>query len=268
MLAPGAARRLICLLALLLPLSAHAQQGVVRGRVVSGDSAGGRAVEGVEITLPALGRLTRTADDGGFVLEGVPAGTHALRARSLGFEPATRTVALRGGTDTATVTVTLVPRVVELTTVAVRAKAEAPVRRASERARAMANGGAFVDDTLLARHEHSVMSNVLRRIPGAAIIRYPSNRGAYNVLGSSRGSAGLRGGSRYCLYQIYIDGVRRYVPASGGAVEPPPDVDEFKVVDYEAVEIYRGGAQTPMEYGGTGAACGTALFWSRTRPSR
>jgi hypothetical protein len=113
------------------------------------------------------------------------------------------------------------------------------------------------------------MSNVLRSTPGLSIVRYPSSRGVYNVVGTARGTARIAGSGRrgppICPYQIYVDGVKQYAPSADLGADPPPDIDTYKVNEYEAVEIYRGGAQVPSQYGGTGAACGTVLFWTRTR---
>ncbi len=249
-----------------LPAVVEAQRSVIRGRVVVLDSLGA-PLAATDVGIAALGRGTRTGEDGSFVLDALPAGTHELYARRLGHSPLSRRVTLAGEADTVTILLTLSPMAVGLAQVEVREQATAPAApalRAFERERALSNGGAFIGDSILARLEHSSMSNVLRRIPGAMIVRYPSSRGAYNVIGSRRGSVSIRGGNPVCLFQIYVDGQRRFAPASVN-VEPPPDVDEFKVADYEAIEIYRGAAQTPMQYSGTGNPCGTILFWSRTR---
>ena len=261
---PGWSFLLLCAASLLAPGDAWGQRAVLRGRVVSPDSAGA-PTPAAEITIPSLSRSTRTADDGSFSFEALPAGSHEVLARKLGFEPATRTVTL-GGTDTVTVLLALAARVQALAEVEVRDKAAPAVstRRAFERERARANGGVFVSDTLLASNEHSNMSNVLRRIPGAQIARIQFDRRSYNVLASRRGGQSLRGGDKYCYFQIYVDGTLRYAPAALNTM-PPPDVDEFKVHDYEAIEVYRGPSQTPVQFGGTGAPCGTIVFWTRTR---
>ena len=248
----------------LLPSAARAQTAVLRGRLVTPDSTG-RAVAEAEVVVTTVGRTARTGEDGGFQLDSMPAGTHEIVARKLGFEPVTRRVTVVAG-DTVTLVLALPVRVQALAQVDVRDRATAPAVRTFERERAIANGGAFIGDSVLARNAHSSMSNVLRRIPGALIVRLPSSRGGYNVLGSSRGRQSLRGGN-YCFYQIYVDGLRRYAPTSGG-MDAPPDVDQFNVADFEAIEVYRGAAQTPSQFGGTGAPCGTILFWSRTRAAR
>jgi hypothetical protein len=260
--ATAAAAATVAALGIFAPSASHAQQAVVRGRVVAA-AADERPVVDAEVVVEALGRRARSGADGAFVLDSLPPGTHEVMARKLGHEPAGRRVTVGAG-DTITIVLALPARVQALAQVDVRDRAAAPVRpavRAFERERALRNGGVFIDDSVLARQEHSSMSNVLRRIPGAFIVRYNAGRGGYNALGSSRGRQGLRG-DKYCFFQVYVDGQRRYVPTAGG-MEPPPDVDELKVHDFEAIEVYSGGAQTPVQYGGTGAPCGTILFWSR-----
>ena len=253
-----------CAATALVPADALGQRSVLRGRVVSPDSAGAPTPD-AEITIPTLSRSTRTAEDGTFSFEALTAGSHQVLVRRLGFEPATRTITVRG-TDTVTVLLALTPRVQALAEVEVRDKAApaASSLRAFERDRARANGGTFVSDTLLASNEHSNMSNVLRRVPGAQVARVQFDRRSYNVLASRRNGQSLRGGDKYCYFQIYVDGMLRYAPAAQN-LQPPPDIDEFKVHDYEAIEVYRGPAQTPVQFGGTGAPCGTIVFWTRTR---
>ena len=43
----------------------------------------------------------------------------------------------------------------------------------------------------------------------------------------------------------------------------PPDLSKFNPLDLEAVEVYRSAAELPIEYGGTNAACGVLLLWTR-----
>jgi hypothetical protein len=262
--AAHAVRILACVAFPLWTAAAGAQRSVLRGRVVAPDSLGGPA-PGADVLIGSLSRSTRAGEDGSFSFDALPAGTYELTARRLGHEPVTRRVTLQGA-DTVTVLLPMAPRVQTLAEVEVRDSVAPAVStfRAFERERARANGGAFVSDTVLAMNEHSVMSNVLRRIPGAQIARIQFDRRSYNVLASRRNGQGLRSAEKYCYFQVYVDGSLRYAPAAQNVL-PPPDVDEFKVQDYEAIEVYRGPAQTPVQFGGTGAPCGTIVFWTRTR---
>jgi TonB-linked SusC/RagA family outer membrane protein len=78
----------------------HVAEGVVAGRVV--DSASSRPLAGALIAIEGTSLRAATGDDGRYVLPHVPAGTHVVVARLLGYVKATRTITVA---DSATVTV-------------------------------------------------------------------------------------------------------------------------------------------------------------------
>jgi hypothetical protein len=53
---------------------------------------------------------------------------------------------------------------------------------------------------------------------------------------------------------VFLDGMM--LPGS-------PNVDEFRVEELEAIEIYRGGSQTPPEFNMVSSNCGVLLLWTR-----
>ena len=75
------------------PLGAQEPTGTIRGRVT--DDATQQPLSGVTVTYGSRSALTQA--DGGYFLTGVPAGTATLRARFLGYAPATRSVAVATG---------------------------------------------------------------------------------------------------------------------------------------------------------------------------
>jgi outer membrane receptor for Fe3+-dicitrate len=132
------------------------------------------------------------------------------------------------------------------------------------RARVRKSGGVFIGREALAASGRTAMSDVLRRVPGVGIQHIATSGGTIAVLASSRGGAAqsaLTPGVKYCPYQIFIDGARVYVSGEG----EPPEIDTFVPSDYQGIEVYRGSAQTPPRYAGTGAVCGTVVFWSRAK---
>ena len=246
--------------ALAAPAALGAQQSVLLGTVV-GDSSE-LPLGGAEVVVAALRRSARVGDDGAFTLRGLPPGLHVVTVRGLGYEPLTARVRVTGA-DTVIADFVLGRRATTLAGVAVTERAPSAVR-AAERTRARESGGAFIDREALGKSEHRPMSDVLRRVAGVSVARIFTPRGAINAVASARGGAAramLPEATKWCYYQIYIDGVRVYSPDDG----VPPEIDGFRPTDFEAVEIYRGPAQTPPQYGGTGAICGTVLFWSRSR---
>jgi hypothetical protein len=244
------------------PAAAAAQSSVLVGTVVADSSSA--PVAGAEVLVEALRRSARVSEEGTFVLRALPAGVHVVTVRGVGFEPLVARVRATGQPgDTVAADFALARRAVTLARVDVKAATTAA--RGAERTRARQNGGAFVDRETLARSEQSTLSEVLRRVPGLNVQRIFTPRGTINALASSRGggpgSLRAQQAVKWCYFQIYLDGVRVYTPDMGD----PPDLDTFRPADYDAIEIYRGLAETPPAYGGTGAACGTVLLWSRSR---
>ncbi|MGE0555255.1 MAG: hypothetical protein AB7R55_17635 [Gemmatimonadales bacterium] len=60
---------------------------------------------------------------------------------------------------------------------------------------------------------------------------------------------------------VSIDGRRLWVPGSTN----PPDINDFRARELEAIEVYRGPAEVPMQYQSGGTVCGVVLFWTRQR---
>lgn len=93
---------------LLAPLTAAGQQtGTVQGTVVDSD---GRPLLGATVLVVGTNLGTLTASGGSYTIERVPAGQQTVRAQSLGFRPATRTVDVPAdGTATADFTLEIDP---------------------------------------------------------------------------------------------------------------------------------------------------------------
>ena len=68
----------------------------------------------------------------------------------------------------------------------------------------------------------------------------------------------MRGPWGYCSPRLFLDGMRvelRGMPLDG----------VIALQDLQAVEVYRGPAETPLEYGGIGTdLCGAIVFWTKT----
>ncbi len=77
-----------------IPVTAHAQ-GTIQGTVRSAESGGGLGNARVE--LPALGVVALTNATGDFAMAGVPAGTHTLEVRLLGYGLQTLEVTVTSG---------------------------------------------------------------------------------------------------------------------------------------------------------------------------
>lgn len=67
----------------------------------------------------------------------------------------------------------------------------------------------------------------------------------------------------YCYPAVWMDGRRWSRPKIGGIGHDPVDFSQFVSEDIEAIEIYRGAASVPGEFGGGDAACGAIILWTR-----
>ncbi|MFB6280200.1 MAG: TonB-dependent receptor [Salinibacter sp.] len=103
---------------LIIPSAAAQSTGTIAGRVTDAES--GAPLPGVNVVLPELDRGAATDDDGRFRVTAVPAGTHQLTARFVGYASTTRTVQVTPGT-TSTLDIALPPKSVDLTGIQVTA---------------------------------------------------------------------------------------------------------------------------------------------------
>jgi len=74
---------LLCTAASLTPLGAQQPTGTITGQVI--DSATRQPIAGVNVVVEGTRLGTITRDDGTFTITGVPAGTHTVRARRIGY---------------------------------------------------------------------------------------------------------------------------------------------------------------------------------------
>src|SRR5436309_920034 len=89
-----------------VPLSAQDSTGAVTGKVVDGTTQ--QPLPSVEVSIAGTPYRMLTRLDGGFLLSGVPAGVHRLRATRIGYGPQAQEVTVSAG-GTATAQFTLVP---------------------------------------------------------------------------------------------------------------------------------------------------------------
>ncbi len=96
------ASALLCAAASLTPVGAQQPSGTITGQVI--DSATRLPLVGVNVVVEGTGLAAITREDGTFTIVGVPAGTHTLRARRIGYGSVPVVVNVSEG---ATVSVTL-----------------------------------------------------------------------------------------------------------------------------------------------------------------
>lgn len=240
-------------------------QSAVRGVI----STAGRPVASAQVRFDdGASNVAVTDSLGRFLVVAPSAGRHRLLVRALGFHPVARTMVLAPD-DTLLLDVSLERNVQELAGVRVEENRPDPVLAPFEERRRAGFGRFFTRD-MLAREEHSTLSNVLRRTAGIRLVRRPNDCGGGFAVGTGR--TGLQGrppsclsGARFpdaCYLNLFVDGLQYWVTGN----PEPPNIDRFLVNGIEAIEVYRGPSETPIQYQRTGAACGVLLLWTRRSP--
>lgn len=240
--------------------------------IVTGDSA--RPLSGAIVEIASVGRGATANARGAYTLVIDRAGTYSVEARALGFSSSVRAVRLGSG-DTLRLDFSLSPVTQELAPVVVTAEEPLPtgIMRGFEERRRL-GFGRFITRDMLDEREHDTVSGVLRGMAGVRMVRRPTDCGGGFSAATGRGIAAVElsksttppatcgGGTPLpaaCYMSIYIDGVRLWAPGT----PDPPDFEQMRNNNYEGIEVYRGPSELPIQYQGTGAACGAVLLWTR-----
>jgi hypothetical protein len=267
--------RLLPLAACLLATPLPAQ--ILRGKVLDAATGAGVAETAVRALSPE-GRDVghgRTGADGTFSFQlRVPATVH-IEAQRTGYRTTTTGELPVGLHETVNVEVKLSAAAIAIEPLRVTARVQPPRRRTLE-----LNGfydrerqgiGKYLRREEIERHGRSNLAQVLSYVPGTAVLRrgmhdyiyFPRNGGpGLGRLRSSAGRAPAKWGppGNGCLPRLFVDGMR-------AAYDIDSDINS--VVDpeqVEAVELFRGPSEIPVEFNDSNSQCGVILIWTRTEP--
>ena len=235
----------------LQPAEAAGQAGTLTGVVQ--DQQGGLPVPSVQVFIADLNLGGLTQQNGRFLLQNVPAGTHTVTAERLGYRSQTQTVNVAAG-QTATLNWTIIEQAIQLDEVIVTGTP------GGTRRRAIGNSVAQVDAATVTANVaiNTVQDLLTGRSPGLHYQRVSNN------IGSSSGIQ-IRGVGSFRLDAnplIYVDGVRIYNGVAGPDLSGDNDgdsghsrvLDDFNPDDIESIEIIKGPAAATLY--GTEASAG------------
>ncbi|WP_419940950.1 carboxypeptidase regulatory-like domain-containing protein [Candidatus Palauibacter sp.] len=217
--------------------------GRLIGRVLDGRTR--RPVAAAAVSVPDRAEVVESNRMGRFVLSGLPVGEHELSVRHLGYDPLTHAVSVRRGVTTE-VEIGLTADPVEL----------APLVATVERPRRLeikgfyerkywgelTGLGTFITEEDIERWRPLRVSDfVSMLVPSVA----PG-------LKNRRRGSGLS--SLTCRMPVYLDGF----DVSAG------ELDQYvKPLEVGGIEVYKGLASVPAEFGGPGARCGAVVVWTK-----
>lgn len=212
----------------------------VSGRVQREGSQG--PVAGAHIHLYGAASETVTAADGSFHLGGVPFGTQSIEVTALGFYPRRYAIDVHSsGTETATIRMLEVARVLDSIRVIAKRTAQLPGEREFDD-RSAHGQGQYITEAMIEKAQPFYTTDLLRQVRGF----YVMGEGVY----STRGITTLSG-NRVCSPAIYLDGG----PVSSEVI------DDLSPNAVHGIEVYTSDAIAPAMY--KGGACGMILVWTK-----
>lgn len=226
----------------LVPRDLSAQsRGTISGTVR--DSTG--TVAFVEVSVAGTEARVMTDEAGRFRFTGVPYGSVELKARRIGYTPATLILQFSRGTEPL-VEILMSAAPGYLPSVEVHEPRQVYDSRLQGFKDRSAKGvGHFITRARLEQVSSYRFSDIIRTIPGVQLKTLRG--GGTNVM--------LRGAN--CAPLVFVDGS----PASAGVV----DLDMFDLASVEGIEVYSGLASIPVEFvtGRGNERCGVIAIWSR-----
>jgi len=248
---------IVCLLA--TGAWAAIAQGTIEGAVIEAD--GGDPIPGVNIVIEELDLGAATGPDGRYAIEQVPAGTHLVTARFIGYRTETRSIDLSTG-DTATLDFRLEEEALGLDELVVTGEAGQARRKEVGNAISQINPAEIQKPSL-------DMEGVLQGEVTGMIMSQASGMAGSGSYIRLRGNSSVTQGNQPL---VYIDGVR--VRSEGYAKNVPPvgysgrsgnvaasPLNDINPNDIERVEVIKGAAATTLY--GTEASAGVIQIFTK-----
>ncbi|MHB1310804.1 MAG: SusC/RagA family TonB-linked outer membrane protein [Gemmatimonadaceae bacterium] len=235
-----------------MPLGLLAQSGTVTGRVTE---AGVQApIQEAQVIIVGTARGTQTDAQGRFTITGVPAGTHSVLARRVGYSPRTLPATVVAG-QSVTVDFVLTQAALQLQEVVVNA-VTGQVQRRSE----IGTNTGYLDVGAMNQGPITKMADLLQgRLAGVNLTTSSGTAGASQRIR-------VRGANSLSLSNeplLYLDGVL-ISNAKGGIILGGADysrLNDLNPEELENIEVLKGPAATAIY--GSAAANGVILLTSK-----
>jgi hypothetical protein len=217
------------------------------------DPATGEPIEGVRVLDVKNGNSSLTTVTGTVTLAFLPSGTSTLHIQKIGYKTTTIEISI-SPSDTSPLTVELEKTAVTLSSVKVLDSVHyfSPALQGFMARSKLHQGGQFITEVELRKHDNQRITSMVRRLPGITIDcpRTGVHRGECTAIStrlrSSRGRAN-------CPLAVYIDGVSSY----------DNDLEKLAVTNFSGIELYDGAASVPPQYNKSNNICGVLLLWTR-----
>jgi TonB-linked SusC/RagA family outer membrane protein len=232
------------------PLAAQAT-GTISGRVVDADN--GQPVAAAQVTIAGTQFGRASGDDGRFTIANLPAGTHTVVVRRIGYQLQSRTVSLPAN-GALTVDFTLVKSSVSLAGVVVTATGE-------ERKKEVGNAVTTVSSSDFEKAGAGNTAQILAgRSTGVTVLQNGGTPGAGATI-RLRGVNSITQGNRPI---IYVDGIRIFngnSPTGVSSRQSVSPLSDIAAADIDRIEVVKGPAATTLY--GTEASGGVIQIFTK-----
>ncbi|MEO6447087.1 MAG: carboxypeptidase regulatory-like domain-containing protein [Gemmatimonadaceae bacterium] len=247
------------------PASPPAPTGAIIGYVV--DDSTRQPLAMVEVYIPSAAKFARTDSTGRFFFGDLERGSYDVRARRLGYEPLSRSLALNPA-DTVEHELGMIAAPQVISQVQVRIDSDPKVEEVERKKKG--GMGRYLSREDLAPYDDRLMFDVLSRMPGMRLVR--GNRGDYVWVASTRGGGGAgttslssedqRNGAdpRACYAAVYVDRGAVYQGRYGDYLF---NINRVPPSAVESIEWYASSLELPAEYNTFGPTCGALVFTLR-----
>ncbi len=233
---------------LVVPSLGAQQGGTISGRVL--DSQSGQPIAAVQIFISTLDLGGLTQQNGRYLLQNVPPGTHTLTVARIGYRTANAQVTVGGG-QTVEQNFTLAEEALQLDEIIVTGTVGGTTRRAIGNTVAVVDVGDIVQDVAIT----NIQDLLSGRTGGLRFTRLSGNVGTGSPI-IIRGVGSFNQGRNQPL--VYVDGVRVNNDEEAGPNLGSGDnvnvLDDFNPEDIESIEIIKGPAAASLY--GTEASAG------------
>lgn len=222
---------------------AQGSTAAIRGRIV--EQGTGTPVFGARVTLLGTAKAATSDSAGRFAFGALAGGLYVVQVSDIGFTKGIFQLEVGEG-EAIDRTFELTPRTYGLEPMTVEARRRVQGRRYEEFHQRAARGlGTFITQDQIAKRDPVNLMQLLRTV-----------RGVRAECAGSDCIVKFQGQPTGCEPKYILDNL----PSDSRVAQ------SLMPRDLYGVEVYRGAAEVPAEYGGMDAACGVIVIWTKSGP--
>lgn len=213
-----------------------------------------RPLGSADVSVVGVGARVVTEESGRFRFLQVPAGQYLLVVRRIGFAPTSGIIEVPAN-DTLRLSYILARTTNLLDTIRVK-ETRVSMRMLEFEQRRAQGIGQFITQEQIERRGSMQTADYLRTLSGVDVSTLTSTQFQGKIALSKREAGSVLGeGAGACAMQIILDGIVMPRNFNLDLLPPPKQI--------AGIELYKGSATVPPQFGGADRRCGMIIFWTR-----